>query len=776
MKKLLVIMLALTLFISLFAVPARPGFRPFKQPDGSTVILELKGDEHFHFAETRDGHSVIKDAEGWWTYAQKVDGLLVPTMFIAGRDECPFPGHLRPEADAVAALPVNKYRQINWNKFPQPDIYTKDGRADKRILIALGAFSDSTYFGTDIPANYDDTWGVAPGFTSAAIPGGTAHDSVYWDSVFFSDNKASFKKYYAELSFGTWIAEGHVLGPLVPLKRQGNNYIPQPYSAYGDGAELTYMEHIAYSLDQRMDLYGSNGSDFDSDGAVTYDDFDGDGDGYVDHYVVVRCGGECSSTGDPADMWATKYNATIGTDNATILNPVNAGELTEQDITRDPSLDTMYVRSRTMGIGVHAHESFHAFGAPDLYDYGYESTTAGDWSLMDGGSWTSDGVQPASRPAHPGAMLQYDIPGAPESQTDGFFSTGWAQSISTNGRYPVVGLGHGPTYGGPRLYLVQNGNFQTKNEYFLIENRCDVGEFEGNLPEHGLVISHYDPSEKGSRYNEGPGDATYYTYWIEQDGFDPQVHVDNPIDTIYRNVMTAAYRAGDSDHFDNTTSAGSNSNDLSVDGPHIIDISAPGDTMWFTLDNCATPGSPVFAKLDITILDNIAGYGDNDGLADPDEMFDLVVNIKNVGSNANNVTGVLTSKDGKATISDANGTWGNIATDASAENTADALRIKLEPGYGPGEYVRCNLAVTSNEGATTDIEIALLINDPKVVDHFDLKDIRGGMADPSGIDINYHPTLGWIMFASGTGLGTVTGDVGQNRIYAWTHAQGGWSG
>lgn len=761
MRKVFLVLLSTIILSSmLFAAPARPGFRQFTQPDGSYVTLELKGDEHFHFARDMENYSVVRDAEGWWTYAQKVDGLLVPSFFIVGKDKCPFEKGLKPEVDAVAALPVNEFRQINWKKFADIDIYSKDGRADRRVLIALGAFDDSTYFGTDIPNNPDtEHWGVANGFTSAAFPGGTAHDSVYWDSVFFSDSEASFKAYYAELSFGTWIAEGHVLGPV----SSGDTY-----GRYGDGRELTYMQDIENALGGRMQLYGSNGSDFDNSGSVTYADFDGDGDGYVDHFCVVRCGGEQSSTGDPADMWATKYTTTISTSwSTTILNPVNAGELTEQDITRDPNLDTLFVRSRTMGIGVHAHESFHAFGAPDLYDYGYTSTTAGDWSLMDGGSWTSDGVQPGSRPAHPGGMLQYDIPGAPEDDTpDGFFSAGWRQEISTNGRYPIVGLGLPPSYGGPRLYLIQNSNFVTEGEHFLVENRCNTGVFEGNLPEFGIIISHYDPSEKGSRYNEGPGTETYYTYWVEQDGFDPQIHVDFPQDTIYRNVSSAAYRAGESDYFDNTTSAGSNSNDLSSDGPHIISISAPGDTMWFTLDNCTAPGTPSFGMINMTVMDNIAGYGDNDGIADPDEMFDLSILIKNVGANGSGITGVLTNIDGKATVNDANGSWSNINNGATGENTADPFRVKLNPGYGPGEYVKFNLAVSCNEGSTTNIEIALLINEPNVTDHFYADDeISGDLADPSGIDVMYHPSFGWFMLMSGTGLGTVTGETGANRIY-----------
>ncbi len=760
MRKVLLTLLALVILSSLLmAVPARPGFRMFTQPDGSKVVIELMGDEHFHFARTEDNHSVVKDAEGWWTYAQKIDGLLLPTFFIVGKDESPFPEGLRPEVDAVSSLPVNEFRQINWKNFADIDIYSKTGRNDSAVCIVLGAFDDSTYFGTTRPANYNDKWDVAAGFTSAFYPGGTAHDSLYWDSVFFSDSPASFKSYYSELSFGTWNCYGHVFGPL----SSGD-----PYNNYGDGAELNYMQDIEDALGGRMHLYpGSSAADFDNDGEVTYMDFDGDGDDYVDHWCVVRCGGEQSATGDPADMWATKYTTTIATSWAPrILNPVNAGELTQQDITKNPALDTLFVRSRTMGIGVHAHESFHAFGAPDLYDYGYTSTTAGDWSLMDGGSWTGDGVQSGSRPAHPGGMLQYDIPGRPElAGPDGFFSAGWMQEIDENGRYPIVGLGLPPSYGGPKLYLAQNATFSGAGEWFLIENRCDYGVFEGNLPEFGLIISHYDPSEIGSRYNEGPGTETYYTYWVEQEGFDPVVHEDFPTAEIYRNVGSAAYRAGDDDEFTNLTSAAANQNGSIVNfGPYVLSVSAPGDTMWFTLGNATVPSGASFAFKTMTVLDTITNFGNDNGVANPDEMFDLTIALLNVGGNAASVTGVLTSTDGKAIVSDANGTWGNINTNAIVENTGDAFRVKLNPGFEAGEYALFNLAVSSSNG-NNDIEIGLLINNANVVQHFNLGDISGDLVDPSGLDVLYHPAFGWLMFASGTGLGNVLGQTGANRLY-----------
>ncbi|KUK86268.1 MAG: Hemagluttinin repeat-containing protein, partial [candidate division TA06 bacterium 34_109] len=78
MKKLLTLTLVvLFVAVAVFAVPARPGFRVFEQPDGTKFIAQLKGDEHFHFAETEDRYAIIRNSEGWWTYANKVDGLLV---------------------------------------------------------------------------------------------------------------------------------------------------------------------------------------------------------------------------------------------------------------------------------------------------------------------------------------------------------------------------------------------------------------------------------------------------------------------------------------------------------------------------------------------------------------------------------------------------------------------------------------------------------------------------------------------------------------------------
>ncbi|MGE3063945.1 MAG: hypothetical protein AB7T10_09995, partial [bacterium] len=277
MKKLLITTLILAFAaVLLFAVPAKPGFRVFEQPDGTKFIAQLKGDEHFHFAETEEGYAILRNSEGWWTYANKVDGILVPTMFLAGKDQSPFAKGLRPDADKVAALPGNEMKQINWSKMIDMNSeFAKDGYADRKFLVILGCFDDSSFLGTAKPATNWNTqpWTLRSGFTSGAN-GGTAHDSLYWDSVFFSYSPGSFRTFFKEISFGRWIIDAncHVQGPV----SVGGSGTTNNYFEYGDGKELTFMQNIIYASSGRMELRGA-----------LYSHYDGDGDGYVDHWLTV---------------------------------------------------------------------------------------------------------------------------------------------------------------------------------------------------------------------------------------------------------------------------------------------------------------------------------------------------------------------------------------------------------------------------------------------------------------------------------------------------------
>ena len=84
MKRIAFILFACTAFaLSMQAqqparVPARPGVIDRVQPDGDTVHVFLRGDEHWHFMMTVDGWEVQEDNNGKICYAilktRKIDG------------------------------------------------------------------------------------------------------------------------------------------------------------------------------------------------------------------------------------------------------------------------------------------------------------------------------------------------------------------------------------------------------------------------------------------------------------------------------------------------------------------------------------------------------------------------------------------------------------------------------------------------------------------------------------------------------------------------------
>lgn len=67
MKKILVTLLTLLAAVfAAFAVPALPGSYPYKQPDGSVIILEAHGDEFFHWTTDASGRIVEMGADGFY--------------------------------------------------------------------------------------------------------------------------------------------------------------------------------------------------------------------------------------------------------------------------------------------------------------------------------------------------------------------------------------------------------------------------------------------------------------------------------------------------------------------------------------------------------------------------------------------------------------------------------------------------------------------------------------------------------------------------------------
>lgn len=74
------ILCTLLIVVSLVAAPMNGNDFLFKQPDGSRVPVKVYGDEFYQSVETPDGYTLIRDSEGWISYAKKNrDGSLAAT-------------------------------------------------------------------------------------------------------------------------------------------------------------------------------------------------------------------------------------------------------------------------------------------------------------------------------------------------------------------------------------------------------------------------------------------------------------------------------------------------------------------------------------------------------------------------------------------------------------------------------------------------------------------------------------------------------------------------
>lgn len=66
MKKLILILAALCCSLSIFAVPAYKGLVRHTQPDGSTILIRLHGDEFAHWVTDASGKVLEMDADGYY--------------------------------------------------------------------------------------------------------------------------------------------------------------------------------------------------------------------------------------------------------------------------------------------------------------------------------------------------------------------------------------------------------------------------------------------------------------------------------------------------------------------------------------------------------------------------------------------------------------------------------------------------------------------------------------------------------------------------------------
>ena len=421
------------------AVPADPTPVKVTQPDGSTVTVRLHGDEFFHFTTTQDGYTVLKNGAGFYTYAMLSGDRLVASNRIArdaalrSADDRAFLATL-PKGLTDKALAQNGQRKLSSRNNAMHRVGA-DGYMDYdrfRGLIILINYTDKV-FSMNNPGNFYNDMVNTPNYTGYTLNGQTVRMT------------GSVRDYYYDNSAHIFDPVFDVVGPI------NVNYSCTDPQSTSNATEI-FQEALRRA-----------------DPLIDYNDYDADGDGYVDMVFFLVAGFSANYSGnDDNYLWPHMYYLYW----APWLDGVGFG---------------LYACSTEIagwegywydvnGIGTFCHEFGHVLGLPDLYDTDYngsggESRNPGDWSIMAGGSGSNFGRNPVGYSLYERYALGFTTP----------------INLTEEGSYTIQPLDESNI--GYRL------NTPTENEFFLIENRQN-GKWDKNLPGHGMLVARVDSTNE----------------------------------------------------------------------------------------------------------------------------------------------------------------------------------------------------------------------------------------------------------------------------------------
>lgn len=320
------------------------------QPDGRKLDLFASGDEFFNRIHDIEGYTIMIDpVDGFYVYAGKEDGRLVPTRYIAGESD---PGQLGIEKN----LTISREEYLERKEMLRSRTIVKAPNIGtlNNVVIFI-RFADDPEFQKDI-SYYDNI--LNPGSDISMY-------SYYIEASY--NNISIISHFYPESSTQSVVSyqDSHIRNYYRPYNASTN---PDGYSNFNQRRERehTLLKNAVEAVE----------SDIPSGLDIDYDD-----DGYVDNVCFIVKGG--------VDGWNE------------LLWP-HMWYLYSWDVRIHGKRVYTYnfnIESYTTESGVVSHEMFHSLGAPDLYHYNGDGyNPVGIWDIM---------ASNTSPPQHMGAFMKY---------------------------------------------------------------------------------------------------------------------------------------------------------------------------------------------------------------------------------------------------------------------------------------------------------------------------------------------------------------------------------
>jgi len=429
--------------LPVLAVPAHPGTITVQQPDSTTLAIRLVGDEWQHFTTTEDGYTIMKDADGYYVYAEQQGDDLIPSTrrahdaALRDADEntwlAAIGKQLAPKMSKQKQEMRRKGMQLRQRvrtaaKVKKPLFNYNDFRG----LIILVEYNDRKFSRSDYPAIVKEMWNKT-GYTG-------------YDGNDRGQFTGSVRDYFYDNSNGRLNAHFDVVGP-----------VTIDYSQYdvrgSDAAPL-----IGAALDA-------------ADPMVDFSRYDGNGDGEVDVVYFIFAG---LPSNDPQNderlLWPHAWymfdpnsystDAWIRKDGMDLVSYACSTELSGSE--SDNYLS---------GIGTICHELGHVLGLPDLYDKSGNGIDPGSWTIMASGNSRNYGRTPVGY----GLYERYSLGlSSPEKlNKEGTYS--FRSLVNSNKGYRI--------------------DTEVENEFFLLENRQQTDKWDTALPGHGLLVFRVDSTD-----------------------------------------------------------------------------------------------------------------------------------------------------------------------------------------------------------------------------------------------------------------------------------------
>ncbi len=435
MRKTILSLLAASLALTASAVPAKRGPLTITQPDGTTMQVLLRGDEHRHIYLTLDSLPMLEGADGFMQYAavDAATGRVAATGIRATSDPA-----LRAASERAAAAGIDAEATL---RAAFADRH-KARRAVRRAPAqsGLGLFDSSFPVKGDVKAvvilvNYKD------------VQFSTPNASQYFSDMLMKEGFSEYGAtgsaydYFIENSMGQFRPQFDCYGPVtLPQNRSyygGNN-------VYGEDKNAERMIADAVSL---------------LDDEVDFSQYDTDGDGYIDNVFVFYAGMGEASGGSSDTVWPHAYYVESGAGITCVVDGVRLDRY---------ACSNEWEGGKPDGIGTFVHEFSHVMGLPDLYDTeGSLTVTPDTYSVLDYGPYNNNGRTPPAYSAFERNALGWNEPHV----LDGPASVSLAHIAESNESYLI------PT--------------EKTNEFFLLENRQQTG-WDTYIPGHGMLIWHID--------------------------------------------------------------------------------------------------------------------------------------------------------------------------------------------------------------------------------------------------------------------------------------------